>query len=670
MEEVAMTFANPHLLWLLLVIPTALLAFFWWSGRARRRLLTQFIQARLLPVLTVGISTNRQRIRLGCLLLAVVCLILALARPQWGFHWEEVKQRGLDIVVAIDTSKSMLAEDIAPNRLARAKLAALDLMKRARADRLGLVAFAGGAFLQCPLTIDDSAFSQSVEALDVNIIPQGGTALAGAIETALTAFKEDENYKILVLLTDGEDHDSDAAAAAEKAAKEGLRIFTIGIGTADGELLRVKDAQGNPDYVRDEQGNVVKSHLNERLLQQIASATEGGFYLPLRGANAIDTLYDEGLAKLPKSQHQEKLVRRYHERYHWPLAAGIVLLLFEMLFPERKRERPARGSHAKAAASQSAGSRPRSSAPSLASAAPIAAMGWLAWLFLCPWPALASPSSALREYQAGQYEQSLNEYERLLKKKGEDPRLHFNAGAAAYRNGQFDEAAKRFNSTLSSRDLKLQGQAYYNEGNALFHLGERSADPKQRKEAWEKALQDYQSSLKLNPEDADAKHNYAFVKKKLEELKQQPQSQQDKQDQDQNQDQQQQQQQNQQDQQKQQQDQQDQQNQQQQQQQAQQHQKEDATQQQQAEEQKQQEQRQAQQAEQQKQEQQQAQQASGQPDDKSDEKQTEAAAAQMEGQMTQEQARRLLDAQKGEEQMLPIKPTAKPRDQSQPIKDW
>ncbi len=664
-----MTFANPHLLWLLLVIPTALLAFFWWSGRARQRLLTQFIQARLLPVLTVGISTNRQRIRLGCLLLAVICLILALARPQWGFHWEEVKQRGLDIVVAIDTSKSMLAEDIAPNRLARAKLAALDLMKRARADRLGLVAFAGGAFLQCPLTIDDSAFSQSVEALDVNIIPQGGTALAEAIETALTAFKEDENYKILVLLTDGEDHDSGAAAAAEKAAKEGLRIFTIGIGTADGELLRVKDAQGNPDYVRDEQGNVVKSHLNERLLQQIASATEGGFYLPLRGANAIDTLYDEGLAKLPKSQHQEKLVRRYHERYHWPLAAGIVLLLFEMLFPERKRERPARGSHAKAAASQPAGSRPRSSAPSLASVAPIAAMGWLAWLFLCPQPALASPSSALREYQAGKYEDSLKEYERLLKKKGEDPRLHFNAGAAAYRNGQFDEAAKRFNSTLSSRDLKLQGQAYYNEGNALFHLGERSADPKQRKEAWEKALQDYQSSLKLNPQDPDAKHNYEFVKKMLEELKQQPQSQQDKQDQDQNQDQQQQQQ-DQQDQQKQQQDQQDQQNQQQQQQQAQQDQKEDSARQQQAEQQKQQEQQQAQQAEQQKQEQQQAQQASGQPGDKSDEKEQEAAAAQMEGQMTQEQARRLLDAQKGEEQMLPIKPTGKPRDQSQPIKDW
>jgi Ca-activated chloride channel family protein len=326
------------MLWLLPVVPPALLAFFWWAERKRQQLVTQFIQARLLPSLTVGISVARQKIRVGCLVLAAVCLILALARPQWGFDWEEIKQRGLDIVVAIDTSKSMLAEDIAPNRLARAKLAALELMQRAKSDRLGLVAFAGSAFLQCPLTIDDAAFRQSVEALDVNIIPQGGTALAEAIQTALTAFKEGDSYKVLVLFTDGEDHDSGALEAAETGAKEGLRIFTIGIGTAEGELLRIKDAQGRSDYVRDEQGNVVKSHLNERLLQQIASATEGGFYLPLRGAKAIDTLYDEGLAKLPKSQHQEKFVRRYHERYHWPLAAAIVLLLVEWLFPERKRE--------------------------------------------------------------------------------------------------------------------------------------------------------------------------------------------------------------------------------------------------------------------------------------------------------------------------------------------
>ena len=644
-----MTFANPHMLWLLLVIPPALLAFFWWAARTRQRLLTQFIQARLLPALTVGISATRQKIRLGCLVLAVVGLILALARPQWGFDWEEMKLRGLDIVVAIDTSKSMLAEDIAPNRLARAKLAALELMQRARSDRLGLVAFAGSAFLQCPLTIDDAAFRQSVEALNVNIIPLGGTAIAEAIETALTAFKEGDNYKVLVLFTDGEDHDSGALEAAEKAAKAGLRIFTIGIGTAEGELLRVKDAQGNSDYIRDEQGNVVKSHLNERLLQQIAGATEGGFYLPLRGAKTIDTLYDQGLAKLPKSQHQEKLVRRYHERYHWPLAAAIILLLVEMLFPERKRE-------SKPAAAPTA-------QPALRTAATVVL------LLLLPTVLRSSPASALREYKAGQYDQALKEYEHLLERKADDPRLHFNAGAAAYRDQQFEEAAKQFNATLASPDLKLQGLAYYNEGNALYHLGERNPDPKKRTESWEKALTDYQSTVKLNPQDADAKFNHEFVKKKLEELKQQQQqSQQNKSDQQKNQDQQQQQQNQQQDQQK---------NDQQQQQQAQQkqsEQKKDSSQQTQRAQQKKEEEQKQQQAANQSQEQkdqrQQAQQSPKQPKDKGDEEEQETAVAQSAGQMTPQQAQQLLDAQKGEEQMLPIQPTGKPADRSRPIKDW
>ena len=645
-----MIFANPHMLWLLLAIPTALLAFFWWAGRSRQRLLTQFIQARLLPALTVGISATRQKVRFGCLVLAVVCLILALARPQWGFDWEEMKQRGLDIVVAIDTSKSMLAEDIAPNRLERAKLAALDLMQRARSDRLGLVAFAGSAFLQCPLTFDDAAFRQSVEALNVNIIPQGGTAIAEAIETAMTAFKEGDNYKVLVLFTDGEDHDSGALEAAQKAGKAGLRIFTIGIGSAEGDLLRIKNAQGGSDYVRDEHGDVVKSHLNERLLQEIAGATEGGFYLPLRGAKVIDTLYDQGLAKLPKSVHQEKLVRQYHERYQWPLAAAIILLLAEMVFPERKRESRAR--------------------PATAATAPPALGGATTLLILLlalPTGARGSPASALREYKAGNYSQALQEYEQLLKRKGDDPRLHFDAGAAAYRNRQFEEAAKQFEATVASPDLKLQGLAYYNKGNALYHLGEQNPDPKKRTDAWQEALQNYQNTIKLNPQDADAKFNYEFVKKKLEELKkQQQQSQQNKSGQQKNQGQQQQQKQQQGQQNKDQQ-------QQQQQQQAQQNQsgqkKNASRQEQQAQQKKQEEQQQAaKQAQEEKQKQQQAQQSPEQAKDKGEEKKEEAA--QMAGEMTPQQAQQLLDAQKGDEQMLPVQPTGKPVDQSRPFKDW
>jgi Ca-activated chloride channel family protein len=501
-----MSFAHPNILWLLLVFPPGLAAFLLWSARKRRELMTQFINARLLHGLVAGVSPQRQQIRSACLVLAVASLIIALARPQWGFTWQEVKQRGVDVVVAIDVSKSMLAQDIAPNRLARAKLAAMDLMQVAKGDRLGLVAFAGDAFLQCPLTIDDAAFRQSVEALDVNTIPEGGTAVAEAIETAQTAFKEGDNHRVLVLMTDGEDHDSGALEAAQKAAQAGLRIYTIGIGTAEGELLRIKDAQGHEDYIRDEQGNVVKSHLNERLLQEIAGATDGGFYLPLRGAKTIDSLYSEGLAKLPKSEHQQKLVKQYQDRYHWPLGLAIVLLVLEMVLPERKRESQAEGTGTAATA------RPALQAAII-----------LLCSLLAPLLASGSTASALREYKAGKYDQSLKEYEQLLQRNNDDPRLHFNAGTAAYRNQRFEDAAKQFNAALASPDLKLQQVAYYNRGNTLYWMGESNPDPKKKTDAWEKSLKDYELSLKLNPQDPDAKYNHEFVKKRLEELKQQQQ---------------------------------------------------------------------------------------------------------------------------------------------------
>src|SRR5229473_554541 len=177
-----MRFEHPQLLWLLLLALPGLTAFIWWSWRERRRLIAQFVQSRLLANLTVGVSARRLKLRLTLLIAAVGLLVITLARPQWGFDWEEAHQQGLDIVVAIDTSRSMLAEDVPPNRLTRAKLAALDLMRLAKNDRLGLVAFAGSSFLQSPLTLDEEAFRQGVDALDVGIIPQGGTALSDAME--------------------------------------------------------------------------------------------------------------------------------------------------------------------------------------------------------------------------------------------------------------------------------------------------------------------------------------------------------------------------------------------------------------------------------------------------------------------------------------------------------
>ncbi|MGD0208232.1 MAG: VWA domain-containing protein [Verrucomicrobiota bacterium] len=511
--DLKMRFEHSQILWLLLVLPPALLAFFWWAMRSRQKLLEQFIQARLLSTLTVGISPARKKIRFGCLMFAVALLVITLARPQHGFDLQEVEQRGLDIVVAVDTSKSMLATDIAPNRLARAKLAALELMQRAGTDRMGLVAFAGDAFLECPLTIDNTAFQQCVQALDVNTIPQGGTAIAAAIKTALTAFKEGNHYKVLVLFTDGEDNDTGALEAAQDAAKAGLKIFTIGIGTAAGDLLRVTEPNGNSDYVRDEQGNVVKSHLNEALLQQIAGAS-GGFYLPLRGANTIDTLYERGLAPLPKSEGRERLVRRYHEQFHWPLAATILLLLAEMFLPERKQERK----NANNIRPHSGPLRQERENYSTASARAGAVVLFV--LLVLPGVASASPSSALRDYRTGNFTNALEEFTRLAEVRTNDLRFLFNAGDAAYRATNFDSAQKLFQPVTLSPDLKLQQKAYYNLGNVQFQLAKSAKDLDSLQAGLETAEKTFERAVTLDRNDTDAAFNLAFVKNAVEQIKQ------------------------------------------------------------------------------------------------------------------------------------------------------
>ncbi len=301
--------------------------------------------------------------------------------------------------------KSMLATDIAPDRLERAKLAALKLMQEAGTDRMGLIAFAGEAFLECPLTIDNTAFQQSVQALDVNSIPQGGTAARGGHQHRVDGrSRKKDHHRVLVLFTDGEDNDEGALAAAQDAAKAGLKIFTIGIGSAEGTLITINDVNGNSDYVRDEKGQVVKSRLNESLLQQIATAT-GGFYLPLRGADTMNTLYERGLEPLPKSEGKEKLVKRYHEQFQWPLAAAVLLLLAEMFLPERKRKGKSAGTISPTGAGK------------------IAAL-LIAFCVLSDL-ASASPADAWRDYKSGNYTNALVEYERLAEVNTNDPAVCF-----------------------------------------------------------------------------------------------------------------------------------------------------------------------------------------------------------------------------------------------------
>jgi Ca-activated chloride channel family protein len=495
-----MRFENSNLLWLLPVLPALLALFFWWRERVKRQLLAHFVEARLISQLTVGISHTRRRWRFGLVILAVAALILTLAQPEHGYDLEEVEQNGLDVAVAIDTSKSMLATDIAPNRLERAKLAALELMQRSGADRLGLIAFAGDAFLECPLTADDTVFQQSVQELDVNVIPEGGTAIATAINEALSAFKETGHHRAMVLFTDGEDNvsESDVLAAAQNAAKAGMKIFTVGIGTAEGDLIRIADANGNSDYLRDENGNVLKSHLNEPLLQRIAQVT-GGFYLPLRGADTMDVLYERGLAPLPKSEVKSQLIRRYHQQFYWPLTIAMLLLLAEMFLPERLRpsRRSATGSGT------------------------VTTSVMLLMVGLGSSRACAGSADALRAYRVGNFTNALAEYQNLAPQHTNDLRYVFNAGTAAYRATNYDEAFNDFKIVVAAPDLRLQQQALYNLGNTQYRMGELKFEPSSVsldnvESAWKEAGQSYAHAVQLNTNDVDAVYNLNFVQQQLE----------------------------------------------------------------------------------------------------------------------------------------------------------
>lgn len=493
-----MQFEHVHLVWFSLVMVPALVAFFWWAGRVKRELIGKFIAVRLLSSLTIGLSPRRQRLRLGLFIASVVLTILALSRPQLGFSWEEARSRGLDIVVAIDTSRSMLATDVAPNRLRRAQLAALDLKRLARADRLGLVAFAGSAFLQCPLTLDDEAFRQSVEALDVNIIPQGGTALSEAIAAARGAFKKDnDNHRVLVLFTDGEDHDGSAVEAARAAGKDGLRIFTIGVGTASGELLRTVDVSGRSEFIKDENGNAVKSRLNEELLKAMAHDT-GGFYMLLSGANTMNVLYDRGLAPLPKGELASQRIKRFHERYQWLVGIAIALLLIEMLLPERERvTRREAGGGATGAATL------------------------LALFGLCfgATNLEAGQDEARTDYEDGNYPAAQTEYEALLIKRPGDARLHFNAGTAAYQATNYTAALAHLNAALTNAPLELQQRAYYNLASTYYRMGEANEGFAEKQKQWELALKHFQNAVVLRTNDLDAAFNLRFVGYKLAELR-------------------------------------------------------------------------------------------------------------------------------------------------------
>ena len=330
-----MVWRTPQFLWLLVCVPL-IAGLLVWALRRRRRALEQFAQANLLPVLTSGTDPRGQQWRAGLLVVTLALLILALAGPRWGFQWEEVRREGVDIVVALDTSRSMLATDVTPTRLDRAKLALQDLVQQLQGDRIGLIAFAGSAFVQCPLTLDYGAFLESLRSVTVGIIPKGGTALGAAIRTGLSAFEDQPGkHHALIIITDGEDHDGQVQSASQQAAEKGITVYTVGVGTPEGELIPLS-VDGRRTFLKDRQGQVVKSRLDTETLQYIALTTGGAYVYDSGPSLGLGEVYTRYLSQLEKRELTSTLERRYAERFQLPLTLGLILLALEACIRDRR----------------------------------------------------------------------------------------------------------------------------------------------------------------------------------------------------------------------------------------------------------------------------------------------------------------------------------------------
>lgn len=504
-----MFWRNPTYFWLFLAV-LAVEVVLIVTLRGRLEQLRAFAAVSLLPRLAPDVDQRRRYIRIVLRLVTLVLLVVALAGPKWGFEWEQVKRQGIDLIVAIDTSRSMLATDVKPNRLERAKLAVLDLVKMMEGDRVGLVPFAGTAFLECPLTLDRAAFERSLHAIDVGIIPRGGTALSRAIETSLEGFEARQGkYEALILITDGEDNEGDAEEAAKRAADRGVKIYTIGIGTPEGELIPT-GGKGQQGFVKDRRGQVVKSRLNEDVLQKIALAS-GGAYVRGSGASlGLDEIFNEHIAKMERREVASTLERRYEERFQIPLALALVFFVIDVLTGERRMVRRRQwGRWAR-----------RSDAAARAGAMVVIVMltpllvGWLD-------PPGDRAAEGNRLYDQGKFNEAADKYGEGLVDSPASPLLQFNRGAALYKQGKYAEAITALTTVAASPDNEWAARAAFNLGNAQYQLGANAeqSDPQAAIASYEQAMASYKRSMGADPRDEGAKYNHELVEYKLAELK-------------------------------------------------------------------------------------------------------------------------------------------------------
>lgn len=540
-------FAEPRWLWLAAVGPLLLLALQLYAVRARKRQLARIAAPEFVADLTRSHSSFRRGLKSVLLLLACAGIGLALARPQWGVREITTKNLSEDIVFAVDCSRSMLAADVSPHRLGRAKLAVQDFVRRHTNGRVGLVAFAGQAFLQCPLTFDHGAFEDALLALDEKAIVVPGSDIGAALDESFRAMEKMDRKKVIVLITDGEDLEKGGVKKAKALAEKGVMVFAIGVGTEAGAEIRVLNEQGQMELVRDAKGEAVRSRLDEPTLRSIAEATQGNYY-PLGALG-------EGLAKvrtaIEHSDHAAGGVPARQlgiDRYHVPVAIVLILLVAESLIGTRRRIR-----------------------------ANVAGLLLVGLFWVAPDVLAEGTNRTNATNGVGATKQVVPE------QAPKTAREFFNAGTKQLRAGKWREAEGFLLSSLGTQDERVQPESLYNLGHVRYELGKEelkkspdaaaaaqrglraleqgdaalrqgrdalASDDVQRmvqaylngrgvrkelREAtdlvrrameahgatlqkWQRALGDFKSALELNPQDADAKANIALLEEAIAKL--------------------------------------------------------------------------------------------------------------------------------------------------------
>ena len=514
-------FANIELLWLLVTIPVFVAAYIIYTHRKRRQL-AEFGDPELMEALMPNASRVRPTVKFSILMVALAFLIVAAARPQFGQSETTQKREGIEAIVALDISNSMLAEDVAPNRLDRAKQMLSKLMDNMVDDKVGLVVFAGDAFVQLPITCDYVSAKMFLNSIKPELIKTQGTAIGQALSTSIRCFGEQSDAsRAIILITDGENHEDDAVAVAKRAKEAGIQVLVVGIGKPEGSPIPMP---GSHDFRRDREGNVVVSRLNEEMCREIAQAG-GGIYVRCDNTNSATKAIQKELDKLATQEIETQVFTDYNEQFQSFALIALLLLVIDFFIFNRKNKMITKW--------DIFGDSTRRHV----------AMTMLLLVSLSTFA--QREASDIRkgnhDYKGQNFTEAEVDYRRALETNKNSYEAHYNLGDALFKQDKYADAQAEFETAAKLLDKKEDKSRYakvmHNIGNCNF-----------AQQNYGQAVAAYQESLRANPKDNDTRYNLVKAMQLLQQQQQQQQQQQNQDQQQQQQEQQQQQQQEQQDQ--------------------------------------------------------------------------------------------------------------------------